>query len=84
MSAEKPTEKDRELKKLSKEHFREQIQAAENTINQARNQIQELQNYIQRESAIIGYAKHILSTFELPEKVEEPKEEKKPPELEVK
>ena len=73
---------DKTFKKLSK-HFRDQIKLAEDTIVEARRQIQEAQNRIQRELAVIGYAQHILDTFELPDKIEEPKQEKKT-ELEVK
>lgn len=78
------SDKIEEAKKiLSKELLTNQIKMAEEFIDQAQKQIVNLQNQIQQQLGIAGLAKHLLSTFELPEKAEEKKVEAKT-ELEVK
>lgn len=79
MSSDK---KDVALKILSKELLKKQIQGAEDFIQEAQQHILRLQSQIQQNLGVAGLAKHLLETFELPDKVEEPKNDK--PSLEVK
>jgi hypothetical protein len=74
------SDKIEEAKKiLSKELLNNQIKMAEEFIENAQKQIVSLQNQVQQQLGIAGLARHLLSTFELPEKVEA-----KTPDLEVK
>jgi hypothetical protein len=69
-------EKDNALKVLTRQLLQEQIQAAEKFIEGAQQQVTTLQQQIQQQLGVAGLAKHILSTFEIPEK-EEPTDERK-------
>lgn len=62
-----------EKKKLSKELLDKQIKSAEEFVNYANGQITQLQSQVQQNIGIANFARHLLSQFDLPEKVEEPK-----------
>ena len=68
--------KDVELKDFTKETLEKQVEAGEKFIVQVRQEIVRLENEVQQQLGIVGFAKHLLSKFKLPEA--------KKPDLEVK
>lgn len=76
-------EKDKALLELTQEHFKDQITAGEQNVNNALQQIEVLKNHVQQQTGIVNYAKFILATYDLPKKKEEPAKKEKT-DLEVK
>jgi len=75
-------EKDKELKKLSREILTKQIEESSKVINQAQQNVMQIQQQIEQQRGVLAYAQHLLAQFDIPEA---PKEDpKKTPELEVK
>lgn len=75
-------EKDKELKKLSREILEKQIEESHKAINYAQQNILALTQQLQQQQGILRYAEHLLSQFDIPA---EPKPDpKKKPDLEVK
>jgi len=75
-------EKDKELKKLSREILTKQIEESQKAINYAQQSILAFQQQTEQQRGVLAYAQHLLAQFDIPEA---PKEDpKKPPELEVK
>lgn len=70
---EEKKEKDKELKKLYKETFTRQIIEGENFIRFTEEQIAGLKDQVQRQHGVVGYARHMLAEFDIPEKPAEPK-----------
>lgn len=57
--------KDVELKDLTKDKLEDQIKLAENTIAESRDRIKELENMIQQQAGIAGFAKHLLDKYKI-------------------
>lgn len=81
MSDIKENQADKPLKKLSRELLNNQILGAKQFIANANAKIANLHSEVEQNIGIIKYSEHLLSTFEFPDKIEEPK---KKVELEVK
>lgn len=82
MSDEKTPElKDVELKDLTKEKLAQQIQLAKRSANESRQKIADLQDQIQRDLGVAGFAEFLLRTYKI---ADAPKEDPKKPSLEVK
>ena len=75
-------EKDKELKKLSREILNKQIEESRKAIHYAQQSIISFTQQLQQQQGILNYAEHLLAQFDIPS---EPKEDpKKKTELEVK
>lgn len=75
-------EKDKELKKLSREILNKQIEESQKVINSTQQTIVQFQQQIEQQRGVLAYAQHLLAQFDIPS---EPKEEpKKKTDLEVK
>lgn len=73
--------KDKELKKLSREILTKQVEESQIAINQAVQNLTQLQQQIEQQKGVLAYAQHLLTQFDIPEA---PKDEPKKTDLEVK
>lgn len=74
-------EKDKELKKLSREILNKQIEESRRAINYAQQSIVAFTQQLQQQQGVLNYAEHLLAQFDIPS---EPKEDPKKTPLEVK
>lgn len=74
MSEETKAPADVELKDLSKDTLTRQIQQAQSLVTEYEQEIVRLQNQIQQQVGIAGFAQHLLTKFKIADaKKEEPK-----------